>query len=514
MNPWEKELEMFKILFTLAVFLLLAASGFAQCVDTAWVRTYNGPGNEDDKAFAMMVDALGNVYVTGQSYQSGGRDDYVTIKYCPNGDTAWIRTYDGPISYHDQARAVAVDHSGNVLVTGLSWGDGTSEDYATIKYNSNGDVAWVERYHGEGDWADLALALAVDASGNAYVTGWSWGSGTCEDYLTIKYLPNGDTAWVRRYNGPGDSTDIAYAVAVDASGNAYVTGTSYGSATGLDYATVKYASDGTESWIRRYDGPAGQEDQALVLTLDSDGNVLISGRSTGVGTGLDYATIKYDPPGNELWVERYDALQLDDAASAIVSDAWGNVYVTGTSKSNDTYYDYATLKYYPDGSQAWVRRYSGIGPGWDFPHDMAVDDSGSVFVTGYSFGSARAATVKYDREGNICWAERYPAEAHAVAVDSSGNLYVGAVTLFQETSWDFLTIKYSPAQIAAQPGDANGDGLIDVADVVSMVSYLYRLGGPPCPWESGDPNCDGMINVGDVVYLINYLYRGGPPPCT
>jgi hypothetical protein len=504
---------MVKILFGLAVFLLVAVPGFAQCVDTAWVRTYNGPANEDDKAFGMAVDVTGNVYVTGQSYQSGTRDDYATIKYLPNGDTAWIRRYDGPISYDDQARAIAVDYSGNVLVTGLSWGDGTSEDYATIKYNSNGDVAWVERYHGEGEWADLALALAVDPSGNVYVTGWSWGSGTCEDYLTIKYLPNGDTAWVRRYNGPGDSTDIAYAIAVDASGNAYVTGTSYGSAAGLDYATVKYASDGTESWIRRYDGPAGQEDQALALTLDGDGNVLISGRSAGLGTGLDYATIKYDPAGGELWVKRYDAFQLDDAASAVVSDFSGNVYVTGTSQSDDTYYDYATLKYYPDGTQVWAKRYSGIGSGWDFPHDMAVDDSGSVFVTGYSFGSARAATVKYDYEGRICWAERYPAEAHAVALDSSGNLYVGAVTLFQETSWDYLTMKYSPAEIAAQPGDANGDGVVDIADVVSLVSYLYRLGGPPCPWESGDPSCDGTIDVGDVVYLINYLYRGGPPPC-
>jgi hypothetical protein len=513
-NPWRKEFDMLKVVFAFAAFLLVAAPGFAQCVDTAWVRTYNGPGDEEDKALAMTVDASGNVYVTGQSYVNGARDDYATIKYYPNGDTAWVRRYNGPIDYYDQARAIAVDDSGTVYVTGLSWGDGTFEDYATIKYNSNGDVAWVERYHGDGDWADLAAAIAVDASGNAYVTGWSWGSGTCEDYLTIKYRPNGDTAWLRRYNGPGDSTDIPYAIAVDISGNVYVTGTSYGSATDLDYATIKYGLDGSESWIRRYDGPGNHEDMAHTLALDGDGNVLISGRSIGLGTGLDYATIKYDPPGNELWVERYDASQLDDAASAITSDAWGNVYVTGTSKSNETYYDYATLKYYPDGSQAWVKRYSGIGTGWDFPHDVAVDDSGSVFVTGYSFGPARAATVKYDSDGNICWAERYPGEAHAVALDGSGNLYVGAVTLFQETSWDYLTIKYSPAQIGAQPGDANGDGLIDIADVVSLVSYLYRLGGPPCPSESGDANCDGMIDVGDVVCLINYLYKGGPPPCS
>ncbi|MGB2980862.1 MAG: NosD domain-containing protein [Candidatus Zixiibacteriota bacterium] len=61
-------------------------------------------------------------------------------------------------------------------------------------------------------------------------------------------------------------------------------------------------------------------------------------------------------------------------------------------------------------------------------------------------------------------------------------------------------------------GDANGDGVIDVGDVVCVVNYLYRGGDPPVPVEAGDANCDGVVDVGDVVYLVNYLYRGGPPP--
>jgi hypothetical protein len=63
-------------------------------------------------------------------------------------------------------------------------------------------------------------------------------------------------------------------------------------------------------------------------------------------------------------------------------------------------------------------------------------------------------------------------------------------------------------------GDANGDQLIDVGDVVFLVNYLYKGDIPPAPWEAGDANCDGEVNLGDVVYLINYLYKGGdPPPC-
>jgi hypothetical protein len=63
------------------------------------------------------------------------------------------------------------------------------------------------------------------------------------------------------------------------------------------------------------------------------------------------------------------------------------------------------------------------------------------------------------------------------------------------------------------PGDATGDGVVNVADVVHVVNYLYRGGDPPIPTAAGDANCDGIVNVADVVYLVNYLYRGGDPPC-
>ncbi|UCB53482.1 MAG: dockerin type I repeat-containing protein, partial [Candidatus Zixiibacteriota bacterium] len=62
-------------------------------------------------------------------------------------------------------------------------------------------------------------------------------------------------------------------------------------------------------------------------------------------------------------------------------------------------------------------------------------------------------------------------------------------------------------------GDANADGAIDVGDIVTLVSFLYRDGDPPSPMEAGDVNLDGAVNVGDVVYLTTYLYRDGNPPC-
>ena len=118
----------------LIVLLLPAVQVFAQSVDTAWVRTYNGPGNLADSATALAIDDFGNVYVTGSSYGGGTSTDYSTIKYYPDGDTAWVRRYNGPNDSTEVATALTIDDSGNIYITGFSYGNETSADYLTIKY--------------------------------------------------------------------------------------------------------------------------------------------------------------------------------------------------------------------------------------------------------------------------------------------------------------------------------------------------------------------------------------------
>ena len=88
--------------------------------------------------------------------------------------------------------------------------------------------AWVARYNGWAEGTDVVSAIAVDKGGNVYVTGYSFGYGSSYDYATIKYAPDGETLWVRRYNGTGDYKDSASALAVDNNGNVYVTGSSFG----------------------------------------------------------------------------------------------------------------------------------------------------------------------------------------------------------------------------------------------------------------------------------------------
>jgi hypothetical protein len=435
--------------------LLAVLPTLAETVDTAWVRRYNGPGNGLDAAGAIAVDGSGYIYVTGGSYGSETDADYATIKYYPNGDTAWVRRYNGPGNSYDYANAIAVDDLGYVYVTGESKQDTTSSsnyDYCTIKYYPNGDTAWVRRYNGSRSVYDWTNAIAIDDSGNVYVTGWNIGSGTESDYVTIKYYPNGDTAWVRSYNGPGSDRDEAYAIAVDDSGYVYVTGFSVGTGTSSDYATVKYYPNGDTAWVRRYNGPGNRQDEALAIAVDGSNNVYVTGQSYDSATYTDYATIKYYSNGDTAWVRRYNGPGNSwEEARAIAVDDYSCIYVTGSSYGSGTFRDYATIKYYPNGDTAWVRRYNGPGNGWDMPYAIAVDDSNNVYVTGFVWISATDydhATVKYYPNGDTSWVTRYngPGNSYdyseAIAIDDSGNVYVTGGSPGSGTNYDYVTIKY------------------------------------------------------------------------
>jgi hypothetical protein len=196
----------------------------------------------------------------------------------------------------------------------------------------------VAGYNGTGDSTDAACALAVDNSGNVYVTGKSYGNGTGSDYATIKYDSNGNQLWVARYNNPIDDDeneeDAAYALAIDDLGNVYVTGTSTSYSLNRGSTTIKYDPNGNELWVARF-----YQLNAKDLAVDNSGNVYVTGKSSNWYTGYDYTTVKYDSNGNQKWVVLDDTYGDDDCATAIELDTQGNVYVTGEGSN------YATIKY-------------------------------------------------------------------------------------------------------------------------------------------------------------------------
>ena len=254
---------------------------------------------------------------------------------------AWVHRYDGPVNSSDFARGVAIDSSGNVVVTGSSASyvdEGYPVyDYYTAKYAAaDGALLWEQRYIGLGDWwsDEAAIAVIVDSGGNVVVTGSS-----SYDYYTAKYAAaDGALLWERPYNGPASSFDMAIALAVDGSGNVVVTGLSFsGNGSNYsDYYTAKYAAaDGALIWERRYDGPANTEDRPWAVAVDSSGNVVVTGYSEGAYTAK-YAAAD----GALLWEKRYSGY-----ARAVAVDSSGNVVLAGSSFGIDSHEDFYTAKH-------------------------------------------------------------------------------------------------------------------------------------------------------------------------
>src|SRR5262249_34762374 len=232
-----------------------------------------------------------NVYVTGESIGGDGYFGFATIKYNSAGQRQWVARYNGEPAANDFASAIAVDADGNVYVTGESFSSPIDAVMVTVKYNSVGEQQWVARQPGSG----AGDAIAIGVAGSVYVTGFNDGAGTKADYVTIAYNSAGQQQWIARYDGPGQDVDIAEAIALDQLGNVFVTGLSTGSAGDYDYATIKYDSAGKQQWVARYNGPGNDWDSAVAIAVDQSGNVFVTGQS--IGTALpdyDYATIKYD----------------------------------------------------------------------------------------------------------------------------------------------------------------------------------------------------------------------------
>ena len=371
----------------------------------AWIQRYNGTRAGDDDASLVAVSPAGaTVYVTGKSHSPGTASgyDYATVAYdAATGARQWVTRYNDPGNGNDVPSSVAVSPTGGtVYVTGQSdGGTALGYDYATVAYDAaTGAQLWVTRYDGPGHDTDQANSISASPTGGTVVvTGYSVGAGS-GDYATVAYdAATGAQLWVKRYDGPGHNTDQANSVAASPTGNTvYVTGSSYGAGSAADYATIAYnAASGAQLWVKRYDGPGHMGDDAGSLAVSpSGGTVFVTGSSYGGNASAnDYATAAYDAAtGAPLWVKRYNGPRggHDFASSVAASPTGGTVYVTGQSHAAGSAQnsDYATVAYdAATGAQLWVQRYNGTGSGIDAATSVAVSHTGeTVYVTGHSFG--------------------------------------------------------------------------------------------------------------------------------
>ncbi|MCB0727351.1 MAG: T9SS type A sorting domain-containing protein [Ignavibacteriae bacterium] len=380
---------------------------YNQSGNREWFRIFNGGGNGNDYAIANI--SKGNeLIVTGLCFGNNLSYDYATIKYNSSGSVLWTSIYNGIGGGNDAVSGLTTDNAGNIYVTGESYGGTSSSyDYATVKYNSDGVQQWVARYNGTGSSVDAAVAVCVDDQQNVYVTGQSTGKGSSVDYVTIKYNSSGAEQWVARYNGPANDIDKGTCIRVNNSGDVYVTGFSRGIGTIYDYTTIKYDNQGNEQWVRRFNGTANSSDIPSDMDIDNQGNVIITGVTNSDVNGFqsDYATLKYDPSGNLLWTSIYNGTaNNNDSATALIIDDEGNVFVTGKSSGTGTSFDCVTIEYNQSGSQKYLTRYNRDGISNDFANSISLDSFKDAYITG---GSALSESyldllaVKYSKVSGI-----------------------------------------------------------------------------------------------------------------
>jgi hypothetical protein len=471
--------------------VLLPAVLLAQ-VDTAWVRRWDGPTTQTDEAIGMAVDAAGNVYVVGRTDVNPRADsidwNVVLIKYRPNGDTAWVRTYGA--AGDQEPYGVVADAQGNVYVGGSAGASpGANLDYLVLRYDSAGVRRMAQTYNpGSGD--DVIRAVALDSGGNLIVTG--------TDFITIMYRPNGAIVWVRRWEAPPPADpDFAMGVAVDGENNIVVAGYGVGVARmGYDCMLVKYDSAGNELWEAMYDGPAHGGDCVQALALGRTGRSYITGRAascSGIREDTDWLTICYTPAGETLWVRWYGgaALEWDDPADIAVDSA-GNCYVTGYESAIGDTVRCVTVSYDPAGGTRWVRSYDGSGRRHDFGRSIACAADGQVIVALSADGVDPSqqydiVALGYSGSGDSLWARRYngPPVYHndepvCVASAAGGRVVIAGRTAASSPAYtyDIVTICY--------------EGIGGLAEDVSPSAHATFTVGP-------SPFCRAALVSGTVL---------------
>jgi hypothetical protein len=453
-------------------------------VSEDWLRIYQGSPDYagapwiSPNAMAVTADKWGNSYVAGQIFYALPIEEYenAIIKYSPAGEQLWVarfRFFYDPPDVSKLPRAIAVDDSGNVYVTGTYTRESGYSGMFIAKFNSNGETVWahpdfMSPYAGYYQ----AVGLAVDSSGNVYVTGFGrWLGETGDSMSIIKYGPDGEYLWSQ---GKGDGASESYesfGLALDSYGNACVTGVR--KTPTWEYITLKYHTNGNLWWENTYD--AGLNTNPVAIAVDPKDNVYVFGSAMD-GIQRKYCTLKYNLKGDLEWERRHDpgAVNLVNPMDMKV-DPSENVYATGYADSVHSASYYYTIKYNMAGDLQWTARYAGPGQAPTRAMRLALDSRGNSYVTGTWDNSSSSAiiTVSYDSAGVLRWEAKEDgwlpgrpvlppkgkdltwtqASATGVAVTSSNHVIVAGSVKSSGTigANGFLTIKYHQGIRPAKP---------------------------------------------------------------
>ncbi|PJJ48697.1 SBBP repeat-containing protein [Hymenobacter chitinivorans] len=416
-----------------------------------WAQQSKGGGSATVSSTA--VDAAGNVYVTGSftgtlSFGSITRtshtlDDLFVAKRSAAGQWLWVTQTAGTAryGYYSDKGSLAVDAAGNVYLTGCFKGADATFGSTTLssvggfdvfvaKLNTAGQWQWATQALGTND--EFGNGIAVDATGHAYVAGSFQGASTTFGSVTVTNPSNGtfevfaakldsDGQWLWASSGGGTGPDAASDIALDALGNAYVSGSTqspsatFGSATvsnpGYSNAFVaKLSGTGQWQWAA---GAGADYAGTAAIAADASGNAYVTGFFSGPATfgstaftssdSSDVFVAKVNSAGQWQWAAQ-GGMRGSNQGSAIAVDATGTTYVTGSFRSaggifgsttlpysHRSYYDTFVAQLSPAGQWQWA---TSVG-GTNYTYDLALSSSGQVYVAGDFSGNYGSTTATF-----------------------------------------------------------------------------------------------------------------------
>jgi len=388
-----------------------------------WQWAVKAGGDCWNEGQSIAIDSQGNQYVAGQfentisfgshTLTANGYEDIFVAKLDQDGNWLWVIQVGGTIS--DTANSIALDSSDNAWVTGYYGNQATFGDHTLIgggcfvaKLAPSGNWLWAIKVEGTGN--SIGRGIALDGSGNAWVTGQFTRTATFGDHtltasgniwsdtFVAKLDPSGNWLWAVKAGGT--DFDWVTRIAVDGSGNAWVTGyfdgtSTFGShtLTAIRFDDIFVAKlDSSGNWLWAVQAGGMYSDRGSGIAVDEVGNAYVTGyyeNQASFGnhtlTGVGGFTAKLDPSGNWLWAVQAGATGFD-----ITLDGTGKAYVTGafyltatfgnytlTTSGND---DVFVAKLDSSGNWLWAVKAGGTES--DYGYDIALDGAGNACVIG------------------------------------------------------------------------------------------------------------------------------------
>jgi hypothetical protein len=349
---------------------------------------------------------------------------------------AWVARYNNGITNGtNQAVKMALDPSGNIYVTGFSQNTNSQWGYVTIKYAPNGSQLWAVRFDSNGYPTASPSGLVLDNGRNVIVTG---------NALTVKYDTNGNQLWTAPYSGAS--------LAVDAIADIYVTG------FGTNFNTVKLSPAGSNVWFAQYVDIGPTLSQAVLV--DTETNIYVAGSDTYSYYGNGGPTIlsnsrlelaKFDVNGNLVWTAFYEANAGSEGPVQIAGaalDAAKNIYVSANAYSHP----FQTIMFSNNGAVGWVAA-NPTANGSSIAYGLSLDVSNNAVVTGQTHDNfdynSTFGTYKINTSAAYVWANLYPdvptgtSVGTAITIDQANNVYVTGYSPGTNFNDNIVTIKYN-----------------------------------------------------------------------